>query len=324
MRKAPGARSLICAAALLCLAPAATPAGAEQYPPAPQGDDIAFVQLGAVGELVVNGVQSTVDPSTRLLIGRHLVSATRNLTLLSQFDRYLGDPAMKRLLATASAGSGITIYAAASLREALPRIAPKQGYNFAGSGALQTQIERGAPADVFVAASPKEAQALFRAGLCTRPVTFATNSVVMLVPEGNPGNVRSVYNLRKGNRRLAVGAPGVPIGAYTRTLLAKMRLTSILNTNTVTLEANVSGITSKVALGSVEGGFAYVTDGRTVADRVDVIRLPRWAQPPVRYQACMVRRDGVDTAVANRFIDKLVGKQGRAVLKASGFGLPPR
>lgn len=228
------------------------------------------------------------------------------------------------LVAAPAAAQAITVYAAASLRDAFPQIAPKQGYNFAGSGALQLQIERGAPADVFASASPKEAQTLFAKGLCSRPVTFATNVVVMLVPEGNPGNVRSVYNLRNGNRRLAVGVPGVPIGAYTRTLLAKMRLSSILATNTVTLEANVSGITSKVALGSVDVGFAYVTDGRIVADRVDTIRLPRWAQPPVRYQACVVQRAGADTAVAQRFIDKLVGKQGRAVLKAAGFGLPPR
>ncbi len=227
------------------------------------------------------------------------------------------------LVAAPAAAQAITVYAAASLRDAFPQIAPKQGYNFAGSGALQTQIERGAPADVFASASPKEAQALFRAGLCTRPVTFATNTVVMLVPEGNPGNVRSVYNLRNGSRRVAIGIRGVPIGDYTRKLLARMRLTSILSTNTVTQEANVSGITSKVALGSVDVGFAYMTDGRIVADRVDTIRLPRWAQPPVRYQLCVVRRDGVDTATARRFIAKVLSRQGRAVLKSAGFGLPP-
>ncbi len=232
--------------------------------------------------------------------------------------------ALALLAAAPAAAQAITVYAAASLRDAFPRIAPNQGYNFAGSGALQTQIERGAPADVFASASPKEAQALFRAGLCTRPVTFATNVVVLLVPEGNPGNIRSVYNLRRGGRTLAIGIPGVPIGDYTRRLLARMRLSSILEANTVTLEANVSGITSKVALGSVDAGFAYRTDARIVADRVDVVRLPLWAQPPVRYQACVVRRDGVDAATAGRFVAKLTSRRGRAVLRSAGFGLPPR
>jgi molybdate transport system substrate-binding protein len=222
------------------------------------------------------------------------------------------------------AAQAITVYAAASLREAFPRISPNQTYSFAGSDALQTQIERGAPADVFASAAPKQAQALFRAGLCTRPVTFATNVVVLLVPNGNPGNINSVYSLRRGNRRLAVGTPTVPIGEYTQALLARMRLSSILSSNTVTYETNVAGITSKVALGAVEGAFAYLTDGRIVADRTEVIRLPLWAQPSVRYQACAVRREGADQATAERFIDLLSGNRGRSVLHQGGFGLPPR
>lgn len=218
----------------------------------------------------------------------------------------------------------LSVYAAESLREVLPRIAPNPTYNFAGSGALQLQIERGAPADVFVSASPKEAQGLFRVGLCTRPVTFATNVVVLLVPKSNPGGIRSVYSLRKGNRRLAVGVPGVPVGDYTRTLLARMRLSSILTTNTVTLEASVSGITSKVALGAVDAGFTYITDGRIVADRVSVIRLPMWAQPPVRYLACAVKRAGADASQAQAFVKRLTGDRARGLLRGAGFGLPPR
>src|SRR5688572_19177325 len=96
-----------------------------------------------------------------------------------------------------------TVYAAASLRQAFPVIAPGPTYSFAGSNTLQLQIQRGAPADVFASASPQEAQALFRAGRCARPVTFATNALAILVPEGNPGRVRSAYSLLAGDRRLA-------------------------------------------------------------------------------------------------------------------------
>ncbi|MDP9293947.1 MAG: molybdate ABC transporter substrate-binding protein, partial [Actinomycetota bacterium] len=192
------------------------------------------------------------------------------------------------------------------------------------SNQLQLQIERGAPADVFASASPTEAQALFRAGRCTRPVTFATNILVLLVPNANPGNVRSVYSLRSGGRRLAIGAAGVPIGNYTRRLLARMRLSSILRTNTVSNESNVSGVVSKVALGSADAGFAYVTDGRIAADRVNSISIPRWAQPAVRYQICAVKRSGADTAGANTFIKRVTASRGRSVLKHAGFGLPPR
>ncbi len=226
-------------------------------------------------------------------------------------------------LAAPAGAHALSVYAAASLRDAFPQIQDAT-YNFAGSNALQLQIERGAPADVFASASPKEAQALFEAGRCSRPVTFATNVVVVLVPKDNPGHVRSVYSLRDGGRRIAIGTAGVPIGDYTRKLLARMRLSSILSSNTVSQESNVAGITSKVALGSADAGFAYVTDGRIVADRVKTIALPSWAQPPVRYQLCAVKRSGVDTSGANAFIRRVVGSKGRGVLRAGGFGLPPR
>src|SRR3954449_12608077 len=96
----------------------------------------------------------------------------------------------------AAAGAAPTVYAAASLREALPAIDGAPKYNFAGSNTLQTQIERGAPADVFASASPAEAQALFDKGLCSRPVTFATNILVLVVPKDNPAGIKSVYSLR--------------------------------------------------------------------------------------------------------------------------------
>ncbi len=121
------------------------------------------------------------------------------------------------LVGPAGASAG-TVYAAALLRGAFPAIDRGQTYNFAGSNQLLTQIQRGAPADVFASASPREAQALFRAGRCERPVTFATNAVVLITPRRDM-SLRSVYDLRRGGRRLAIGAPGVPIGAYTRLLL---------------------------------------------------------------------------------------------------------
>lgn len=222
-----------------------------------------------------------------------------------------------------AARSAPRVFAAASLREAFPRIDGSPTYNFAGSNQLQLQIERGAPADVFASASPKEAQALFQAGRCSRPVTFATNVLVLLVPEANRGRVHSVHSLRSGRRRLAVGAAGVPIGAYTRRVLERMHLSSILETNTVSNEANVSGIVSKVALGSADAGFAYVTDAQVAADRVNNIGLPRGAQPPVRYQACAVKRPGADTAGARKFIERVTASAGRSILARAGFGLPP-
>lgn len=227
------------------------------------------------------------------------------------------------MLSAAAPASALTVYAAASLREAFPALDRNPTYNFAGSNQLQLQIERGAPADVFASSSPQEARALFDGGHCTRPRTFATNRLGLLVPQGNPGGIRSVYTLRAGGKRLAIGNSGVPIGDYTRRLLRRMKLSSILRDNTVSQESNVTGIVAKVGNRSADAGFAYVTDARTAADRVDLLELPRWAQPPVRYQVCVVKRSGADSAGGERFITRLRGGEGRTALKRFGFGLPP-
>lgn len=227
-------------------------------------------------------------------------------------------------LAAPAAASALNVYAASSLRDVFTQIDAAPSYNFLGSNTLQTQIERGAPADVFASASPQEAQALFKGGNCERPVTVATNKLVLIVPKDNPGAIRSVYTLRKGGLRLAVGNAGVPIGGYTRALLRRLGLSRVLASNTVSQEANVAGIVSKVALGSADAGLVYVTDGRIAGDKVTAIRLPRYAQPPVRYQICSVKRSGADTAGAASFIAKVRSDRARALLKAAGFGLPPK
>jgi molybdate transport system substrate-binding protein len=232
--------------------------------------------------------------------------------------------AMAAILTTPPAAHAVTVYAAASLRTALPRIDGSPRYNFAGSNQLQLQIERGAPADVFAAASPQEARALFRSNRCTRPVTFATNALVIITPRNNPARIRSVYSLRRGRSRLAIGTPGVPIGDYTRRVLRRMRLSSVLRSNTVSLEPNVNSIIAKVGLGSADAGFAYHSDYRAARRRLSLVRLPGWAQPPVRYLMCAVRRAGADSAGTSRFIRRVRSPAGRRVLRSAGFGLPPR
>jgi molybdate transport system substrate-binding protein len=224
----------------------------------------------------------------------------------------------------ASADAALNVYAAASLRKAFPAIDGSPAYNFAGSNTLQRQIDDGAPADVFASAEPTEARALFREGRCTRPVTIATNVLVLLIPKDDPGSIRSASTLRAGGKRLAIGTPGVPIGTYARLLLRRMGLSSVLASNTVSQESDVAGITAKVALGSADAGFVYHTDALASRGRTRERRLPKWAQPPVRYLLCAVLRDGADTRGAQAFIRKVSSNAGRSALRHYGFGLPPR
>jgi len=228
------------------------------------------------------------------------------------------------VLAAPASADALNVYAATSLTNVMPEIKRDASYSFGGSNTLQLQIERGAPADLFLSAEPKEAQALYREGSCRRPVTFATNKLVLVVRQGDPQNIRSVYGLRKGGFNLSVGNASVPIGDYTRRLLRRLRLSDILSSNTVSDQANVGQVLSQVAFGGADAGFVYATDARTQADRVDALPLPRWAQPPVRYQGCVVRRAGADGPGASALLDAIRSSRGRRLLKRFGFGLPPR
>jgi molybdate transport system substrate-binding protein len=236
----------------------------------------------------------------------------------------LGAAALIGLCAVPSTAAAVNVYAATSLSSVMPEVKRDARYSFGGSNTLQLQIERGAPADLFLSASPQEAQALYRAGRCERPVTFATNKLVLVVRDGDPERIGSVYGLRRGGLRLSIGNAAVPIGDYTRRLLRRLRLSRVLETNRVSQQSNVGQVLSQVAFGGADAGFVYVTDARTQADRVDALFVPRWAQPPVRYQGCVVRRDGADRRGAQALLDELRGSRARGLLRRFGFGLPPR
>ena len=221
-----------------------------------------------------------------------------------------------------SADRPTTVYAATSLTQVLPRIVPDARFSFGGSDTLVLQIERGAPADLLLAASPKYPQQLFAAGRCEKPVVFATNRLVLIVRKGDPQRIGSVDGLRRGGLRLAVGSPSVPIGAYTRDVLGRLDLTSVLERNTISREENVGQVVSQVALGGADAGFVYVTDAKAQASRLEAIEIPPRAQPTVEYQGCIVRREDADTEGAREVLEALASDVGQAELTEAGFGLP--
>jgi molybdate transport system substrate-binding protein len=227
-------------------------------------------------------------------------------------------------LAAPAAAHALTVYAATSLTNVMPQVDRRATYSFGGSNTLELQIERGAPADVFLSAEPNEAQALYREGRCERPLTFATNKLVLIVPRRDPAHVKSVYGLRKGGFKLSIGNPNVPIGDYTRRVLRRLRLSAVLRSNTVSEQSNVGQVLSQVAFGGADAGFVYVTDALTQRRRVEALPIPQWAQPPVRYQGCVVRRSGADTRGARALLAALRSTRGRRALRRFGFGLPPR
>ena len=220
-----------------------------------------------------------------------------------------------------SAEGPATLLAAASLAEVLPRIDPDARASFGGSNQLAQQARQGFPFDVFLSASPVYAEALFSEGLVRKPVPFATNSLVLIVPKRNPAKIATVGDLaRRPRLRLVVAAPKVPIGLYTREVLKRLGMLAVLR-KTVSLEPDVKGIVAKVALGEADAGFVYATDVRPVAGKVRVIPFPRRAQPTVVYEAAIAARPR-DLAAAQAFLIALLGSDGRSALRAAGFGLP--
>ena len=220
-----------------------------------------------------------------------------------------------------SAGSGITVFAAASLTHVLPRIDRTPRYSFAGSDQLALQLRQGAPADVYAAASPKYPELLFHQGFLRKPQVFATNRLVVLVPKANPARIRSVYDLRRRGVKVVIGDTSVPIGTYTRQILDTLGIADDVLAQVVSQETDVKGIVAKVALGEADAGFVYVTDARAVAKRVKTIGLPKWAQPPIRYEIAVVRSTK-HAAAARAFVARVLSKRGRLALRRAGFGLP--
>ena len=241
----------------------------------------------------------------------------KRLALLAALFGLLAFPA-----AASIGASQVTVFAASSLTEVFPKIDAGERYSFAGSDQLAFQIQQGAPADVYAAASPKYPAQLYAQGLVLKPVVFATNKLILLLPASNPAGITSVFDLQRPGIKLVIGQQGVPIGDYTRAILKNLGLSSVLS-NVVSQETDVKSIVGKVVLGQADAGFVYLTDARPVAAEVKVVRLPGWAQPKVKYEIAVVKASQ-NRVAAQAFVKKVLAKKGRAALAAAGFGLPKK
>jgi len=229
--------------------------------------------------------------------------------------------ALALVLASPAAGAPhVTVFAASSLTGAFRSLDPAERYSFAGSDTLAAQIEQGAPADIFASASPTYAQDLYRRGLVEKPVAFASNRLVLIVPASNPAGLRSVYDLARKDVKLVVAAPSVPVGSYTRKALGRLGLSKVL-AKVVSQEPDVKSVVGKVALGQADAGFVYITDVRPAGSQVRAIALPARAQPRVRYEIAVVSHSS-RKAAARAWIARVLGTSGQAALRMAGFGRP--
>jgi molybdate transport system substrate-binding protein len=223
--------------------------------------------------------------------------------------------------ASSSAGRGPTVLAAASLTKVFPEISPSAKYTFGGSGALQTDIEQGAPADVFAAASPKQPAALLAKGLIDKPVEFATNTLVLIVPKDNPAHIRSVADITRPGVKLVICDASVPCGDYARNVFKNLGITSAAMKNVVSQTTDVTQTVAQIALGQADAGFVYVTDAQAAGAKVTAIHLPAQAKPGAKDYIAVVKA-APHPAAAKAFVALVLSPAGQAKLRAAGFGAP--
>jgi molybdate transport system substrate-binding protein len=188
----------------------------------------------------------------------------------------------------------LVVSAAASLTDALTECSKRfEGadvrLSFAGSDELAAQIRQGVKPDVYAAANTSLPQELADEGLLGRPVEFVTNELVIAVPaEG--GKVSSIDDLAQPGTKLVIGAESVPVGAYTREVLAQLppgQEQAILD-NVRSEEPDVKGVVGKVAQSAADAGFVYNTDVTAAGDDLEAVTLPENLQPTVTYGAGVV------------------------------------
>lgn len=214
-----------------------------------------------------------------------------------------------------------TVLAAASLSKVFPKIDPNAVYSFGGSGALATQIEQGAPADVFAAASAKQPAALRARGLVDAAVKFATNRLVVIVPTGNPAHITSVHDITRPGVKLVICAASVPCGDYSRNVFRNLGITAAAMKNVVSNASDVTQVVSQVALGQADAGFVYITDANAAKGKVTVVALPAAAKPRTSDYIAVVTASA-HQAAAKAFIADVLSAHGQAILRAAGFGAP--
>ena len=217
----------------------------------------------------------------------------------------------------------LTIFAASSLNLVLPQIDSTPKYSFAGSDALQAQIALGAPADLFLAASTTGPDALYASGKCQKPVVFIANRLALAVPSANPKGIKSIYDLEQPGVKVLIGIPTVPVGVYTRQILRNLGLLNAITPHVVSQEKDVATIAAKLKLGVADAGFIYVSDAQAAGAALTAIPLPSWAQPPVKYEGCVVS-NSPNAAAAAAFLKNLSTKPVQATFKADGFLLPKK
>lgn len=228
----------------------------------------------------------------------------------------------------------LIVFAAASLTDAFTEIGENfqtanpnvtVTFNFAGSQALRTQLEEGAPADIFASANKTQMDAVIAASLITEGMqqNFLTNKLVVILPADNPAGLSKLEDLANPGIKLVLAAEEVPVGNFARQALDLMNASFGTNfkdkvlANVVSNEDNVKQVVTKVQLGEVDAGIVYTSDA-VAAPELQTIEIPSELNVVAKYPiAPLLNSEHAD--VAQAFIDYVLSDEGQAILEKWGF-----
>jgi molybdate transport system substrate-binding protein len=226
--------------------------------------------------------------------------------------------------AEADADNVLTVFAAASLTKSFNQLSdefeaehPGKGIvlNFAGSATLATQINEGAPGDVFASADQATMATVVDAGGASDPETFALNQLVIAVPVGNPDGVTGLQDL--AGLQVAACAVEVPCGAAAQTAIDA----SGASITPATYEADVKATLAKLAIGEVDAALVYRTDAFAARGGVDAVEFDESAAAVNSYQIAVLE-EAANPNLAAEFIAFVQSDAGQDILEAARFQRP--
>lgn len=231
----------------------------------------------------------------------------------------------------------LNVFAAASLTDAFQEIATafeaaNPGVtvvcNFAASQQLATQINEGAPADVFASANRKQMDVVIDGGMVRseQVQNFAQNQLVLIVPKENPADLQTLADLAKPGLKLVLADKAVPVGQYTLDFLTKASAlpeygatyAEAVLANVVSYEDDVRSVLVKVRLGEADAGVVYTTDAALAADALVQISIPEAINSIATYPIAPLSKSAAPE-VAQAFVEFVRSAEGQAILNTYGF-----
>ena len=220
----------------------------------------------------------------------------------------------------------INVFAAASLVDVLPEIEEELAkeypgteitYNFGGSSGLVDQLVGGASADLLLTANAKTMETAEEQGLVDSSVSFTSNTMVLVVPAGNPGEVTGIEDASVDGKKLVICAEEVPCGSATKQIEELNGITL----DPVSEEQSVTDVLGKVTSGEADAGLVYTTDAKGAGDAVEVIEIPNADEIVNDYRAAVLK-DAENAEGAQAFLDLILADTGQSLLESYGFAGP--